>query len=58
MKTTCRICESTNLELAIELGQQPWCNHFLKKEDVGHKPYYPFRRVYCNDCTTATGTNV
>ena len=49
----CRVCDSTNLELAIDLGQQPWCNHFLKKEDVGHEPYYPLRVVYCHDCATA-----
>jgi SAM-dependent methyltransferase len=49
----CRVCESVNLELAIDLGQQPWCNHFLKKEDVGHEPYYPLRVVYCHDCATA-----
>jgi SAM-dependent methyltransferase len=53
MKIICRICDSTNLGLAIDLGQQPWCNHFLKKEDVGHEPYYPLRVVYCHDCTTA-----
>jgi len=49
----CRVCESTNLELAIDLGQQPWCNHFLKKEDVGHEPYYPLRVIYCHGCATA-----
>lgn len=49
----CRVCNSTNLELAIDLGQQPWCNDFLKKEDVGHEPYYPLRVVYCHDCATA-----
>jgi hypothetical protein len=45
----CRVCDSTNLELAIDLGQQPWCNQFLKEEDVGHEPYYPLRVVYCHD---------
>lgn len=49
----CRVCDSTNIELAIDLGQQPWCNHFLKKEDVGHEPYYPLRLVYCHGCATA-----
>jgi len=48
----CRVCDSTNLELAIDLGQQPWCNHFLRKEDVGSEPYYPLRVVYCHDCCT------
>src|SRR5262249_53275314 len=32
---------------------QPWCNHFLKPEDVGTEPVYPLRVVYCHDCSTA-----
>jgi SAM-dependent methyltransferase len=49
----CRVCDSTNLELAIDLGFQPWCNHFLKKEEVGTEPFYPLRVLYCHDCATA-----
>lgn len=49
----CRICDSTNLELAVDLGQQPWCNNFIRKEDVGREPYYPLRLVYCRNCATA-----
>ena len=50
---TCRVCDSTNLELAIDLGLHPWCNHFLKPEEVGKEPLYPLRVVYCHDCATA-----
>ena len=49
----CRVCDSTNLELAIDLGSQPWCNHFLKPEEIGKEPFYPLRVVYCHDCHTA-----
>jgi SAM-dependent methyltransferase len=49
----CRVCDSAQLELAIDLGFQPWCNNFLKKEEVGKEPYYPLRVVYCHDCATA-----
>lgn len=49
----CRVCDSTDLELAVDLGNQPWCNHFLKPEDVGKEPFYPLRVVYCHRCTTA-----
>jgi SAM-dependent methyltransferase len=49
----CRVCDSTRLELAIDLGSQPWCNHFLKKEEVGKEPFYPLRVVFCHDCHTA-----
>ncbi|MFM7383441.1 MAG: methyltransferase domain-containing protein [Microcystaceae cyanobacterium] len=48
----CRVCDSENLELAIDLGSQPWCNHFLKPEEVGQEPYYPLRVLYCHDCGT------
>src|SRR5438477_7320460 len=48
----CRICDSTNLELAIDLGYQPWCNHFLQKEEIGTEPFYPLRVVYCQACAT------
>jgi 2-polyprenyl-3-methyl-5-hydroxy-6-metoxy-1,4-benzoquinol methylase len=49
----CRVCDSTELELAVDLGQQPWCNHFLKKEEIGKEPFYPLQVVYCQNCSTA-----
>ncbi len=48
----CRVCDSERLELALDLGQQPWCNHFLKPEEAGAEPRYPLRLVYCHDCAT------
>ncbi len=48
----CRICDSTDLELAIDLGMQPWANNFLKKEDVGKEPSYPLHVVFCHNCST------
>jgi 2-polyprenyl-3-methyl-5-hydroxy-6-metoxy-1,4-benzoquinol methylase len=50
---TCRVCDSTNLDLAVDLGQQPWSNHFLRPAEVGHEPVYPLRVVYCHNCATA-----
>lgn len=49
----CRVCDSSKLELAVDLGSQPWCNHFLKTSEVGQEPFYPLRVVYCHDCGTA-----
>jgi len=49
----CRVCDQHNLSLAIDLGKQPWGNHFLAKEEVGHEPFYPLRVLYCQDCATA-----
>jgi len=48
----CRVCDSKNLELAIDLGMQPWANNFLHKEDVGTEPFYPLHVLYCHDCST------
>ncbi|MBI1883182.1 MAG: class I SAM-dependent methyltransferase [Chlamydiae bacterium] len=49
----CRICDSSDLELAIDLGHQPWCNHFLKADEVGKEPRYPLHVVFCHKCHTA-----
>lgn len=49
----CRVCDGTDLELAIDLGLQPWCNHFLKKSEIGTEPFYALRVVYCLRCATA-----
>ena len=49
----CRVCDSTRLERAIDLGSQPWCNNFLTAEHVGKEPFYPLRVVYCHDCSAA-----
>ena len=49
----CRICGSGALELCIDLGNQPWCNNFLTKEDIGKEPTYPLRVVFCHECKTA-----
>jgi SAM-dependent methyltransferase len=37
----------------IDLGSQPWCNHFLRLEEVGKEPFYPLRVLFCHDCATA-----
>jgi 2-polyprenyl-3-methyl-5-hydroxy-6-metoxy-1,4-benzoquinol methylase len=49
----CRVCDSIDLEIVIDLGDQPWCNNFLKKNEIGKEPYYPLRVLYCHDCHTS-----
>ncbi len=49
----CRVCDSQDLTLVIDLGNQPWCNNFLEKEEVGKEPFYPLRVLYCNNCSTS-----
>lgn len=49
----CRVCDSPDLELAVDLGLQPWCNNFLKLHELGKEPVYPLRLVFCHKCRTA-----
>jgi SAM-dependent methyltransferase len=49
----CRVCDATDLERVLDLGDQPWCNHFLKAEEVGKEPFYPLRLCFCHRCSTA-----
>jgi len=46
----CRICDGNELERVVDLGDQPWCNNFLTREQIGKEPRYPLRVVYCHDC--------
>jgi 2-polyprenyl-3-methyl-5-hydroxy-6-metoxy-1,4-benzoquinol methylase len=50
---SCRVCGAKDLARVIDLGQQPWCNHFLKGEECGLEPFYPLRVAYCRGCATA-----
>lgn len=49
----CRICNSTDFSFVLDLGKQPWGNHFLKKDELGTEPFYPLRMVFCHRCHTA-----
>ncbi len=48
----CRVCDSTNLELVLDLGQQPWGNNFLQKDMLGDEVFYPLRLFFCVNCST------
>ncbi len=49
----CRICDSNSLDLAVDLGHQPWCNHFLRRDELGKEPFYPLRVAFCGRCHAA-----
>lgn len=49
----CRVCDCNDFELVLDLGMQPWGNHFLKQEELGKEPFYPLRVIYCKNCQTA-----
>ena len=38
----CRVCGSRNLDLVLELGNQPWANNFLKADEVGAEKGIPY----------------
>jgi hypothetical protein len=46
----CRSCSSENLELILDLGEQPWCNDFLTREQLGKENLYPLRLNHCSSC--------
>ena len=37
----CRICSGSELVPVIDLGEQPWANNFLTKEQLGTEQSYP-----------------
>ena len=49
----CRVCDGTDLEPVLDLGEQPWCNNFLTESQLNTEPRYPLRLMYCNDCHTS-----
>lgn len=49
----CRVCDCEELVPAVDLGVQPWANHFLTPDQVGREPTYPLRVVLCERCATA-----
>lgn len=50
---SCRVCDSKELTPVFDFGDQPWCNDFLRHNEVGREPYYPLRVVRCDTCATA-----
>ena len=48
----CRVCFSKKLSKILDLGKQPWCNDFLKKNQLGSEKFYPLLLLYCNNCST------
>lgn len=46
----CMSCSSKNLTSIIDFGDQPWCNDFITKENLGLENKYPLHLVCCEDC--------
>jgi hypothetical protein len=48
----CRCCGGRNVELVIDLGDQPHCNRLVRPDLApGVEPHYPLRLGFCRDCT-------
>jgi 2-polyprenyl-3-methyl-5-hydroxy-6-metoxy-1,4-benzoquinol methylase len=48
----CRCCGARNVELVIDLGDQPHCNRLVRPDLApGLEPHYPLRVGFCRDCT-------
>jgi len=47
----CRICNSTNLHLILDLGEQPPANSLINKSQLNTiEPKFPLRLFWCGDC--------
>ena len=49
----CRVCDSKDFELIVDLKEQPCGLHFITKDQIGKEPFYPLRVIYCKKCQTA-----
>ena len=47
---SCRSCGYKKFSQVLNLGKQPWCNNFLKKNDLGKESKYPLNLVQCINC--------
>lgn len=49
-RKNCMSCGSY-LNTIINLGYQPWCNNFLKKDELGKEEKYPLVLTRCTKCS-------
>ena len=46
----CRSCNSHDLEIVLDLGNQPWGNDFVLIESDVSVPTYPLQLLFCSEC--------
>jgi SAM-dependent methyltransferase len=49
-RTKCRLCDSQDLYLFLNLGYMPHAGDFLTKKEVGKELLYPLKIYYCKKC--------
>ncbi|MEM7260788.1 MAG: class I SAM-dependent methyltransferase [Planctomycetota bacterium] len=52
-RTTCRICESSDLNVFLKLGDMPHSDGLIRPEDLGKRPEpkYPLDVAFCGRCS-------
>ena len=51
LEQKCRICSSKNLNLILDLGEQPPANSFIDKNELNSsESKFPLRLFWCGDC--------
>jgi hypothetical protein len=52
MDLQCRCCGARQVEMFIDLGDQPHCNRLVRRDaEAGADPRYPLRVGFCHQCT-------
>lgn len=49
----CRACGGSAGHLVLDLGQQPACDYFPRRDDPGPDPVYPLQMWLCSSCGLA-----
>jgi len=49
----CRACRGRVGQLVLDLGQQPACDYFPRRDDPGPDPVYPLQMWLCSSCGLA-----
>lgn len=52
-KLKCRVCDHTDFETILDLGDQPWGNGFIHPDKLNLEKAYPLRLIFCNACSTS-----
>lgn len=52
-KLQCRVCDHTDFQTILDLGDQPWGNGFIRPENVHLEKAYPLKLIFCNTCSTS-----
>ena len=52
-EAACRACGERSGQLVLDLGEQPACDYFPRRDDPGPDPVYPLQMWLCSSCGLA-----